>query len=76
MYFIPIFPVFFSLQCVRLLMHTFNRQYSQVSSSLSESKVSIYCPSVHTDLASFSRPCRPDISLSLSLLLPISLFLI
>ncbi|XP_056091519.1 kinesin-like protein KIF1A isoform X2 [Rhinichthys klamathensis goyatoka] len=27
-------------KCVRLLMHTFNRQYSQVSSSLSESKLS------------------------------------
>lgn len=58
---------FFSFQCVRLLMHTFNRQYSQVSSSLSESKVSLYCPSVCPDLASFSCPCRPDISLSLSL---------
>uniref|UniRef100_A0A8C1MW95 plus-end-directed kinesin ATPase n=1 Tax=Cyprinus carpio TaxID=7962 RepID=A0A8C1MW95_CYPCA len=54
-------------KCVRLLMHTFNRQYSQVSSSLSESKVSLYCPSVCPDLASFSCPCRPDISLSLSL---------
>uniref|UniRef100_A0A672SV69 plus-end-directed kinesin ATPase n=1 Tax=Sinocyclocheilus grahami TaxID=75366 RepID=A0A672SV69_SINGR len=51
-------------KCVRLLMHTFNRQYSQVSSSLSESKVSLYSPSVHPDLASFSRPCRPDLSLS------------
>lgn len=30
-------------QCLRLLMHTFNRQYSQVSSSASESKVSLYC---------------------------------
>lgn len=28
------------LQCLRLLMHTFNREYSQVSSSASESKVS------------------------------------
>uniref|UniRef100_A0A8C1FUW0 plus-end-directed kinesin ATPase n=1 Tax=Cyprinus carpio carpio TaxID=630221 RepID=A0A8C1FUW0_CYPCA len=54
-------------KCVRLLMHTFNRQYSQVSSSLSESKVSLYCPSVCPDLASFSCPCRPDISLSLAL---------
>lgn len=27
-------------QCLRLLMHTFNREYSQVSSSASESKVS------------------------------------
>ncbi|XP_050988760.1 kinesin-like protein KIF1A isoform X7 [Labeo rohita] len=31
---------FNSNNCVRLLMHTFNRQYSQVSSSLSESKLS------------------------------------
>uniref|UniRef100_A0A672N198 plus-end-directed kinesin ATPase n=1 Tax=Sinocyclocheilus grahami TaxID=75366 RepID=A0A672N198_SINGR len=54
-------------KCVRLLMHTFNRQYSQVSSSLSESKVSFYCPSVCPDLASFSCPCRPDISVSISL---------
>uniref|UniRef100_A0AAR2LCS7 plus-end-directed kinesin ATPase n=1 Tax=Pygocentrus nattereri TaxID=42514 RepID=A0AAR2LCS7_PYGNA len=30
-------------ECLRLLMHTFNRQYSQVSSSASESKVSLYC---------------------------------
>uniref|UniRef100_A0A8C1I4R1 plus-end-directed kinesin ATPase n=1 Tax=Cyprinus carpio carpio TaxID=630221 RepID=A0A8C1I4R1_CYPCA len=59
-------------KCVRLLMHTFNRQYSQVSSSLSESKVSLYSPSVHPDLASFSRPCRPDISLLRSLLLLMS----
>uniref|UniRef100_A0A8C9X4Z4 plus-end-directed kinesin ATPase n=1 Tax=Sander lucioperca TaxID=283035 RepID=A0A8C9X4Z4_SANLU len=29
-----------SFQCLRLLMHTFNREYSQVSSSASESKVS------------------------------------
>uniref|UniRef100_A0A671NGD4 plus-end-directed kinesin ATPase n=1 Tax=Sinocyclocheilus anshuiensis TaxID=1608454 RepID=A0A671NGD4_9TELE len=56
-------------KCVRLLMHTFNRQYSQVSSSLSESKVSFYCPSVCPDLASFSCPCRPDICLALSFFL-------
>lgn len=34
-----VFP-FSSFQCLRLLMHTFNREYSQVSSSASESKVS------------------------------------
>lgn len=35
-----IYFLFASLQCLRLLMHTFNREYSQVSSSASESKVS------------------------------------
>lgn len=35
-----LFFIFFTFQCLRLLMHTFNREYSQVSSSASESKVS------------------------------------
>lgn len=44
---------FSSLQCLRLLMHTFNREYSQVSSSASESKVS---PS----LGPLTRPVSPS----------------
>ncbi|KAL1280220.1 hypothetical protein QQF64_014820 [Cirrhinus molitorella] len=39
-------------KCVRLLMHTFNRQYSQVSSSLSESKLSEMSASFLRDSAS------------------------
>uniref|UniRef100_A0A4W5PMH1 plus-end-directed kinesin ATPase n=1 Tax=Hucho hucho TaxID=62062 RepID=A0A4W5PMH1_9TELE len=38
---ISVSPLFLlGSQCLRLLMHTFNREYSQVSSSASESKVS------------------------------------
>lgn len=44
---------FSSFQCLRLLMHTFNREYSQVSSSASESKVS---PS----LGPLTRPVNPS----------------
>lgn len=44
---------FSSFQCLRLLMHTFNREYSQVSSSASESKVS---PS----LGPLTRPFNPS----------------
>ncbi|XP_043120059.1 kinesin-like protein KIF1A isoform X9 [Puntigrus tetrazona] len=39
-------------KCVRLLMHTFNRQYSQVSSSLSESKLSEMSASLLRDSSS------------------------
>uniref|UniRef100_A0A8C2CGB4 plus-end-directed kinesin ATPase n=1 Tax=Cyprinus carpio TaxID=7962 RepID=A0A8C2CGB4_CYPCA len=39
-------------KCVRLLMHTFNRQYSQVSSSLSESKLSEMSASLLRDRSS------------------------
>ncbi|XP_058605447.1 kinesin-like protein KIF1A isoform X10 [Onychostoma macrolepis] len=39
-------------KCVRLLMHTFNRQYSQVSSSLSESKLSEMSASLLRDTSS------------------------
>lgn len=47
-----VFP-FSPFQCLRLLMHTFNREYSQVSSSASESKVS---PS----LGPLTRPVNPS----------------
>ncbi|XP_016380626.1 kinesin-like protein KIF1A [Sinocyclocheilus rhinocerous] len=39
-------------KCVRLLMHTFNRQYSQVSCSLSESKLSEMSASLLRDSSS------------------------
>uniref|UniRef100_A0A8B9JKE8 plus-end-directed kinesin ATPase n=1 Tax=Astyanax mexicanus TaxID=7994 RepID=A0A8B9JKE8_ASTMX len=55
---LSLFLALFSPQCLRLLMHTFNRQYSQVSSSASESKVRLYCFSIPT--------CRPSSSLHLS----------
>ncbi|XP_049322864.1 kinesin-like protein KIF1A isoform X9 [Astyanax mexicanus] len=39
-------------KCLRLLMHTFNRQYSQVSSSASESKLSEMSASLLRDVSS------------------------
>uniref|UniRef100_A0A8C7P344 plus-end-directed kinesin ATPase n=1 Tax=Oncorhynchus mykiss TaxID=8022 RepID=A0A8C7P344_ONCMY len=44
--------------CLRLLMHTFNREYSQVSSSASESKVSPSPPGPLTPSITHLTPCR------------------
>ncbi|CDQ56310.1 unnamed protein product [Oncorhynchus mykiss] len=45
-------------KCLRLLMHTFNREYSQVSSSASESKVSPSPPGPLTPSITHLTPCR------------------